>query len=347
MSAKTRALAVFIGRFQPFHDGHLGVVCQALTQAENVLLLCGSANCPRTLKNPFTFAERETMIRSTLSEAENQRLSLMPLDDIPYDDAAWVMQVHQRVAKVAQSLQVKNDEIALIGHKKDASSYYLDYFPDWQWLGVDNIDGISATPLRQRYLRFGFDQANYQMEEIPASVLAWLNDFRHRADYRYLYAEQAAIDADKKAWSVAPYPPIFTTTDALVEHRGEVLLIERGNHPGKGLLAMPGGFLEQEERLLTSCLRELEEETGIAHDESTWQGYLQYQDFYEAPGRSERGRMITHVFYFHLPEELPRPLVKGGDDAAKAMWLPVSALDARDFFDDHYHVIVDMRKKAG
>ena len=43
---------VFIGRFEPFHIGHKQVIEKALTLADEVIILVGSANQPRTLKNP-------------------------------------------------------------------------------------------------------------------------------------------------------------------------------------------------------------------------------------------------------------------------------------------------------
>lgn len=55
-------LCVFIGRFQPFHRAHQGVVEAGLRQAGRVLVLVGSANEPRTLRNPFTAEERMAMI---------------------------------------------------------------------------------------------------------------------------------------------------------------------------------------------------------------------------------------------------------------------------------------------
>lgn len=54
---------IYIGRFQPFHSGHLKVVDIASSISNNVLLLIGSAQSPRTIKNPFTFHERQEIIR--------------------------------------------------------------------------------------------------------------------------------------------------------------------------------------------------------------------------------------------------------------------------------------------
>ena len=345
MSDVRRQLVVFIGRFQPFHRGHLAIVQRALAQAEHLVILCAPCNAPRTLKNPFTFRERETMIRACLGAAERQRVRLLPLADSTYDDAAWNARVRRLVATAAGELGIEGETPALIGHKKDASSYYLDLFPDWDLLAVDNIENISATPIREAYLRRAEDAL--QSSQLPAAVREWLSAFVETPHYRYLHNEQMAIDADRRAWSAAPYPPVFVTTDALVEQGSDILLVERGRHPGKGLYALPGGFLDPRESLFTSCLRELREETGIICDEAQGRRYLQHQEFYSTPRRSERGRVITHVFYLRLPDDAARPEVKGGDDAKRAFWLPLSALSAERFFDDHFHIIADMHKKSG
>ena len=53
---------VFIGRFQPYHNGHHTVVTEALRRASFLVLLLGSAHRPRCTRNPWTFAEREAMV---------------------------------------------------------------------------------------------------------------------------------------------------------------------------------------------------------------------------------------------------------------------------------------------
>ena len=69
---------VFIGRFQPFHNGHLEVIRTALSKAKKVLVLVGSSNQPRTPKNPFTFEERRNMIyRSVGDEFVNAVIALV------------------------------------------------------------------------------------------------------------------------------------------------------------------------------------------------------------------------------------------------------------------------------
>ena len=55
-------LAVYIGRFQPYHNGHVKVIEDGLKIADRVLVLVGSSNSPRTEKNPFTFEERKEIL---------------------------------------------------------------------------------------------------------------------------------------------------------------------------------------------------------------------------------------------------------------------------------------------
>ena len=57
---------VFIGRFQPLHRGHLSILSRALEESHNVIVLIGSANQPRNVRNPWTAAERTVMLQSTL-----------------------------------------------------------------------------------------------------------------------------------------------------------------------------------------------------------------------------------------------------------------------------------------
>lgn len=332
-------VAIFIGRFQPFHKGHLGVVRRGFTNAEHLIILCGSTNLPRTTKNPFTFAERETVIRGALSEEENARLLLRPIDDYPYDDPFWVREVQETLTQALAELHVEMKDVVLLGHKKDDSSYYLDLFPELNYLEIEDIDGISATPIREAYLT---QAASAQTDpRLTDSVKAWLANFAETPDYRYLHAEYSAIAAYHQEWAVAPYPPVFVTTDVLLTYGDELLVVRRGNHPGQGQLALPGGFLEPQETLLNCALRELEEETSITRDWNL-ETYLQQVKCYSAPDRDPRGRLITHVFHFALPETLAKPSVKGGDDAALAFWLARDVLRAPDFFDDHYHVIREM-----
>lgn len=129
------------------------------------------------------------------------------------------------------------------------------------------------------------------------------------------------------------YARPMVTVDAVVLSPGDahlgVLVIKRGKPPFKGKWALPGGFIEMDERLRESMARELEEETGL-------QGVrLEQIGTFGDPGRDPRGRTIA-VVYLALVER-KRHKVTAGDDAADAAWLPVSDLPRMAF--DHNDIV--------
>lgn len=62
--------ALFIGRFQPFHKGHLGVVTKALKKHDHIYIVIGSSRKSHTPRNPFTAGERWNMVRNALGEED-------------------------------------------------------------------------------------------------------------------------------------------------------------------------------------------------------------------------------------------------------------------------------------
>ena len=73
---------LFLGRFQPFHLGHLDVVRRLAAQHEEVILAIGSANVSHTPTNPFSGGERVEMIRAALIEARISNGIVVPVPDI-------------------------------------------------------------------------------------------------------------------------------------------------------------------------------------------------------------------------------------------------------------------------
>jgi 8-oxo-dGTP diphosphatase len=108
----------------------------------------------------------------------------------------------------------------------------------------------------------------------------------------------------------------------------QVLLITRKNDPFKGMWAIPGGFVEDDEELQAAAIRELEEETGLRVPTMTFLGV------YGKVGRDPRGRTVTVTYYTTLPEAAA---VAGNDDAADARWIPVSEITALAF--DHMEML--------
>ncbi|WP_148713830.1 bifunctional nicotinamide-nucleotide adenylyltransferase/Nudix hydroxylase [Chitinolyticbacter meiyuanensis] len=324
--------AVLIGRFQPFHLGHAALLAEALRRAPQVVVVLGSAHRARDAKNPFSWQERAAMIAATLSEADAARVRFAPVRDY-YDDGRWTAAVRSAVDGAAPPRRV-----ALIGHAKDASSYYLQRFPGWTLLPLPAQGELDATSVRQIYFGVDDDAAADALLAtlVPPAIAGYLKGWRVLPAFGPLCAEHAALIASCKRWGSGP----FITVDAVVEIAGHVLLVERKHAPGQGLWALPGGFLDGRERLLQGAIRELREETGLALLDSTLEAALRDVAVFDHPDRSLRGRTITHAHHFVIAmERLPE--VAGSDDAAAARWVPVAELAAMEnrFFEDHFHIL--------
>ncbi len=130
------------------------------------------------------------------------------------------------------------------------------------------------------------------------------------------------------------YPRPAVTTDAVIfankEEEQYVLLIKRGRPPFVGMWALPGGFLDMDEELISGANRELEEETGLNGIN------LKQFNTYGDVGRDPRHRTISVAFYGIIDELKP---VKGMDDAAEAKWISVNHLPPLAF--DHAMIIAD------
>lgn len=330
---------VFIGRFQPLHQGHYQVICAALEQAERVIILVGSSHQPRSIRNPWTFAEREQHLRASFEQSLQERLIILPLMDDLYNDQNWVTRVQQSVhgviCRYPPKLGSDTPRIGLIGHSKDQSSYYLALFPQWKALNVPAWGELSSTPLRQQYFLQGAIA-----DALPQGVAQALAAFQQTAAYEYVVNEWQFIRDYQRGWASAPYPPIFVTVDAVVIQAGHILLVERKARPGKGQFALPGGFLNAEEKIRDAVLRELREETRLKIPIPVLAGSISKTQVFDDPHRSSRGRTITHAYLIELkPDAQGLPKVKGSDDAKQAFWLPLADLNPEQMFEDHFHII--------
>jgi len=130
------------------------------------------------------------------------------------------------------------------------------------------------------------------------------------------------------------YPRAALTVDAIVycstAGQVQVLLIERGAEPFKQKWALPGGFVEMQETLEQSCIRELQEETGLEIEK------MRQFKAYDAVNRDPRHRTISVVFSAEVQHPMP---VKGGDDACNAKWFPLDELPELAF--DHAQMLHD------
>ena len=346
---------VYIGRFQPFHNGHLQTLKAALEKTDEVIILLGSSNRAQNIRNPWNAQQRESMIREVLKDEgiAQKHVSIVPINDHPYNNDAWLEEVQ---AKVNARLRARKNErpddykpkVGIVGFKRDHTSFYLDLFPQWESVEIEEFGKINATEIRNVFFEttgyFNSHVLNDAVKkDIPRAALAWVEEFfaNEREFGDRLRAEYQHVQKYKKAWENAPYMPSFLTCDAVVTQAGHILLVRRGAMPGEGLWALPGGFVNHNERIFDAAVRELQEETKIKVPEKILRKSMVKKDYFDDPDRSLRGRTVTFGFHFALdavPDGLPK--VKGSDDAVKAIWVPFAEFKEMEtqMFEDHFAI---------
>lgn len=175
-------LIVYIGRFQPPHKAHIKTIERALELSEWVVVLLGSANAPRSLKNPWEAHERGSMLLRSVKDYS--RLLLNEINDIPESNKAWATQVHEAAGVFGKDIL----KTGIIGHKKDESSFYLDLFPEWELVEMENTCGTNATDIREKY--FGLPSLDMSWaDDLPLGVIKYLKEFKNTDKYKELRNE--------------------------------------------------------------------------------------------------------------------------------------------------------------
>lgn len=127
------------------------------------------------------------------------------------------------------------------------------------------------------------------------------------------------------------YPHPAVATDCVIFGfdglKLQVLLIERGEDPYKGMWALPGGFLHMDEDAEHGAKRELKEETNLTAN------YIEQFHTFTDPNRDPRERIISIAYYALVKIQD----VVGGDDAARAQWFAMDEIPQLAF--DHDRIL--------
>jgi bifunctional NMN adenylyltransferase/nudix hydrolase len=341
--------AIVVGRFQPLHSGHIDMIRGALKVADKVLVVIGSAWEAQTLKNPFTYEMRKAMVEAEFAaEIKDARIVVDGLEDY-----ASLKKWDNKLLQLANKHFYTSQGVVWYTYGKDAST--KDYINackvfnkhmhsptnaliDATSIRNDFYDGVETLGLKHISNDVAIRLHSFKLtEEYEAFVKEW----KALKEYRQLW-QPLKITIDGKTIERNPFPVQFVAVDALVEWQDKwkkphILVIRRKSEFGNGKLAIPGGYLNHDETVLTAAKRELLEETALAVDDSF---ILSKTTLVDDPNRSMRGRMMTHVHQWRVCS-YNKPTVVGGDDASEAFWLPIDEVYAnkKNFFSDHYFII--------
>jgi bifunctional NMN adenylyltransferase/nudix hydrolase len=341
---------VFIGRFQPFHNGHMQVVKEALKLSRRLIILTGSANVSRNPRNSWLANERQDMMMDAFTadpSIESDRIAIGEIDDFPYSNTGWIAQVQKRVDSFVQDVygdDPAKEHIGLIGFSKDSSTSYLKMFPGWSLCNVPTqFKTLNASDIREQYLTNFWRIPDH--DHVPEAVAQYMRDFTNEGQFKWLVDYRNADLKTIREYGPGPH----MTADPVVIQSGHVLLIERAFHPGKGQLALPGGHLELDETLEQCAIRELREESAPADEKGELPpGMLRSlidpskTRLFDDPYRSTCGRLITQAFLFKIPDSSKMLTFTGGSDAKNPKMVPIGTLESTTMYHDHFHIIKHM-----
>jgi bifunctional NMN adenylyltransferase/nudix hydrolase len=337
-------VAVFIGRFAPFHLGHLAALRAALESYRCVIVVVGSTFQAATPRNPFTWRERADMISISVGNEEAARIRFVAARD-HHRDERWAEEVVQGV--LAQADGVGQRQITVVNPPPAHGQASFDWprmFPRWghQPLRLKDEGGAALDSAAIRNVLFCVeDEAKraaltFLREAVPEAVRHYLSAWWESPLRTRLADEAEWVRQYRTRWPADQ----AMTTDAVVTCSDHVLLIERGEGAGAGLFAVPGGFLEKNERFYDGAKRELREETGLGYIGDGLDVAFAGSELFDRPDRSLRARIVTVAHLFDL-KSTPLPDVQGRDDARHALWVPMGDLLAMEdrFFEDHFQIL--------
>jgi 8-oxo-dGTP diphosphatase len=127
------------------------------------------------------------------------------------------------------------------------------------------------------------------------------------------------------------------TVDTIIQWDSLILLVKRKNDPFKGYLVLPGGFVNEGERVEDAAKREVKEETSLNIE------LLDILGVYSDPTRDPRGHMMSTVFISKISSHNDKVDAVAQDDAAAIEWISLEVIDTRNVGFDHKRIISDYK----
>jgi cytidyltransferase-like protein len=172
---KKYKLGMYLGRFQPFHNGHKSIVDKMLEECEEVVIVVGSSDKKGTVRNPFPSWERADMI-ADVYKGQPVNIILMPDRNTIANDSAW----GDYVMSYLDGYGMRPDAIYQ-GFEVERNTWYANY-PEIEIVNLSRLDvPISATLVRAAIVegREDYIEANCPPEvakHIHQSIF-WGRDF--------------------------------------------------------------------------------------------------------------------------------------------------------------------------
>ena len=165
--------ALFIGRFQPFHIGHLKIIQEACKKYEKLIIGIGSSQYSNTFDNPFTSDERKEMIEKSLDFLNIKNYELILIPDI-HNPPKWV----EHVLDINSNFDVviSNNELTLNLFKK--KGFKIEKTPSY------NKELYSGKIIRTKISK------NEQWEiSVPVEVSKYIKNIKGDARIKKIYQE--------------------------------------------------------------------------------------------------------------------------------------------------------------
>lgn len=339
MVAKKK-LGILIGGFRlgP-HNSHIEIIREAASKVEMLMILIGSANQRISPKNPLGYHEINDMLVKSLWEAHIQNFTTEPINDYRYNDDIWC----DALRKTVKSRNVPDNETVLFGHHKDATSFYLDLFPEWKQVELTSTNPeLSSTDIRRLWMEcnqvFTFKMEKLVPYHVKNHLLRREYDDDLQSEYNY-YKKEAVTFAGY------PYQETlnFNCADVVLECAGHILLGKRKNAPGRNCWALFGGFKNRNETFFECALRELMEESNVRLPERVLRKSVVNAKMFDDPSRSQG--ITRNTYAYHIKVDLnpdgTLPRANGSDDMQDELrWFPTDeAVNNLVLFDDHKDII--------
>jgi bifunctional NMN adenylyltransferase/nudix hydrolase len=350
-------ICAFAGRMRPPTEPHLKNIRACLLSGQYAFIFVGSAFEAPHFKNPHTFDEVVGMIRGSLTPAENDRVYIFPVEDRE-SNLQWVRDVQRITTREAANLKLGHEpRIALVGYAKDGTSYYLKMFPEWGAVATQAVLGEQELPVSATDIRHSIYDAEdpaaqvellYRSEPqvIPQGTYVFLRQWVHTAQFELMRAEyKFMVKEYLPLFPKNPFtddPQQFPCADGFMYHAGSVCLVQRGQMPGLGLWASPGGHKRAYQTFEEAMLDEVNQETQIL-DLNDWltrdmlASFIRGEKMLDNPWRSNREVTFSMAYGLVIPAHYPRPAIKGADDARQARWWNTDEVVRSMMFEDLYN----------